>query len=109
MPIPEGLHALLWTMLKQFLNAKWSYQAELFEICLINKITGHKIGISAVVLIGARVWYDVKRVTNETLIPVIRAFKYRSSFCALSFVNCSILCLWKCLVACYRNWVAEGK
>jgi len=71
-------------MLKQFLNAKWSYQAELFEICLINKITGHKIGISAVVLIGARVWHDVKRLNNETLIPVIRAFKHRSYVRSLS-------------------------
>jgi len=86
--------------LKQFLNAKWRYQAELFEICLIDKITGQKIGISPVVLIGARVWYDVERVTSETLIPVIRAFKRRWSFCALSFINCSILCLWKRLVAC---------
>ena len=55
----------------------------------------------------------IRKINKHTISNFIyilsNAFKYRSSFCALSFLNCSILCLWKRLVACYRNWVAEGK
>ena len=55
----------------------------------------------------------IRKINKHTISNFIyilsNAFKYRSSFCALSFVNCSILCLWKRLVSCYRNWVAEGK
>ena len=45
-----------------------------------NTFRGHKIGISPVVLIGAREFYDVERANSLTLFPVIRALNYRSSF-----------------------------